>query len=113
MNPYHILPLTGQVLVQILPKETRSAGGVELPEHTMSPEENQQAAHNPTPPPPLQAVVMEIGPWPKLPNGMAVMPEFGVGAKVIVGFYAGIELHRGIGERFRMVRNNQVIAVLT
>lgn len=107
-----VKPLTGQVLVQILPPERRSDGGIEFPERTSSPEENQQAARNPTMPPPLHAVVREIGPWPQLANGKLAMPEFGVGAKVIVGHYAGIELHRGIGERYRMVRTEQVLAVL-
>ena len=107
-----IMPLTGQVLVQILPPEKRSAGGIEFPERTASPEENQQAARNPTMPPPLQAVVKEIGPWPQLANGKLAMPEFGINSKVIVGHYSGIEIHRGICERYRMVRTDQVLAVL-
>jgi len=108
-----IKPLTGQVLVEILPADKRSAGGIDLPDHTMSPEENQEAARRPTMPPGLTGIVKAIGSWPKMPNGMMMMPEFGVGARVIIGPNAGLEMHRGIGERFKMVRNDQVLAVLT
>lgn len=108
-----IKPLTGQVLVEILPADKRSAGGIDVPEHTPSPEENQQAAHRPTMPPGLTGVVKAIGPWPKLANGMALMPEFGVGARVVIGPHAGLDMTRGVGERLKMVRNDQVLAVLT
>ena len=106
-----VRPLTGQVLVEILPAERRSTGGIELPQHTMSPEENQQAAHRPTMPPGLTGVVKAIGAWPKLTNGMALMPEFGIGARVVIGRNSGLDLQRGIGERLKMVRNDQVLAV--
>jgi co-chaperonin GroES (HSP10) len=109
----NIRPLTGQVLIEILPKETSSAGGIVFPEHTTSPEEHQQAARNPVKPPPLHGIVRAIGNWPKLRNGMANMPEFGIGARVIVGPHAGLSMHRGIGERFRMVLIEEVLAVLT
>lgn len=108
-----IRPLTGQVLVEILPRESLSAGGITIPEHTTSPEEHTQAAHNPIPPKPHIGIVKAIGQWPKLKNGMAVPPAFGLGARVVVGHHAGIQMHRGIGEKFRMVRTEEVLAVLT
>lgn len=106
------MPLTGQVLVEILPTDKRSAGGIELPEHTMSPEENQSASQRPMMPPGITGIVKAIGAWPKLSNGMALMPEFGVGARVIIGPHAGLEMHRGIGERLKMVNQSSVLAVL-
>lgn len=105
-------PLTGQVLVEILPADTRSAGGIELPQHTPSPEEQQQAARRPIMPPGLIGTVVEIGPWPKLANGKALLPEFGRGAKVVIGPRAGLDLAWGNGARLKMVRNDQVLAVL-
>lgn len=107
-----VVPLTGQVLVEILPSDKRSAGGIDLIEHTPSPEDNQQSARRPTMPPGLTGIVKAIGPWPKLANGMALMPEFGVGSKVILKPHAGLEMHRNVGERLKMVRNDQVLAVL-
>jgi co-chaperonin GroES (HSP10) len=107
-----VRPLTGQVLVEILPADSRSSGGIDLPEHTPSPEENQEAARRPSVPPGLTGVVKAIGAWPKLANGMALMPEFGVGTRVVIGPHAGLDLTRGIGERLKMVRNDQVLAVI-
>lgn len=108
-------PLTGQVLVQLDGPERFADMGelLMLPQRTISPEEHQQAARNPTMPPGLTGVVKAIGPWPKLSNGMALLPEFGVGARVVIGNRAGLDLQRGIGERLKMVRNDQVLAVLT
>jgi co-chaperonin GroES (HSP10) len=106
-------PLTGQVLVEILPAETRSAGGINLPQHTPSPEENQEAARRPTMPPGVTGIVKAIGQWPKLRNGMLAMPEFGVGARVIIGPNAGLDMERRLGDRLKMVHQSQVLAVLT
>jgi co-chaperonin GroES (HSP10) len=108
----NIKPLTGQVLVELLPPEKCSAGGITIPDHTMSPDEHQEAARRPTMPPGLTGIVKAIGPWPKTRTGFARMPEFGVGARVIIGRGAGLDLQRGIGERLKMVRNDQVLAVL-
>lgn len=108
-----IKPLTGQVLVEILPDDKRSAGGIEFPEHTLSPEEVQATHRNPQKPPPWKGIVREIGAWPKLRNGMALLPEFGIGATVVVGHNAGIQMQRNIGERFRMVLLDEVLAVLS
>ena len=108
-----IKPLLGQVLVEILPTDKRSAGGIELPSHTATPEENQEAAHRPTMSPALTGIVKAIGSWPKLSNGMALLPEYGVGSRVVIGPHSGLEMHRGIGERLRMVHQSQVLAVLS
>jgi co-chaperonin GroES (HSP10) len=107
-----VIPLTGQVLVEILPDEKQSAGGIEFPDHLASPEENQQAARRPEMPKPLQGIVREIGPWPRAKNGLMRLPEFGIGARIVIHPNAGQELRRGIGERLRLVRNEQVLAVL-
>jgi len=109
-----IRPLTGQVLVQILPRDKRSAGGIEFPDEVpLSPEAVQAGHRHPEKPKPHIGIVREMGRWPKTRNGLAQMPQFGIGAKVIVGFNAGIQMRRDIGENFRMVLNEEVIAVLT
>ena len=105
-------PLIGQVLVEILPADTRSAGGVDLPQHTPSPEENQEAARRPTMPPAVTGIVKAIGEWPKTRSGLLKMPEFGVGSKVVIGPNAGLDMERRLGDRLKMVRNEQVLAVL-
>lgn len=108
-----VRPLTGQVLVQLQPAEKLSPGGVSIPEHTLSPEEHQARAHHPTPPPPLTGIVREIGPWPKLRNGMSVLPPFGIGAKVLIPRYCGTEMHWDVSGRLKMIRTEDVMAVLT
>ena len=106
-------PLTGQVLVEILPNETRSVCGIEIPHHTPSPEENQEAARRPTMPPALTGVVKAIGQWPKTRSGLARMPEYGIGARVIVGPNAGLDMAGRPGERLKMLHQSQILAVLT
>lgn len=108
-----IKPLTGQVLVEILPSETQSAGGIRLPDHTLSPEEHQERSHSPTPPPGITGIVRAIGSWPKLPSGRALMPEFGIGNKVVLRPHSGQDMQRNVGERFKMVLQDDVLAVLT
>lgn len=109
----HVKPLTGQVLVELLPTETQSAGGIELPNRTLSPEEVQETHKNPHQPPGLTGIVRECGPWPKLPNGMALMPEFGIGAKVVIPARAGTDMAWDTTRRLKMIRQDQVLAVLT
>jgi co-chaperonin GroES (HSP10) len=108
-----IKPLTGCVLVQLAAPDRTSAGGIAIPDVTLSPEEIQQRNHSPAPPPADEAIVVAIGPWPKLPNGMALLPPFGIGARVLVRHTAGIEMHQDIGERFKMMTSEDVLAVLS
>lgn len=99
-----IRPLTGQVLVEIIPPDSRTSGGIEIPERSLSPEEVQERHADPSPPPPWQGRVVAIGRWPSLKNGMALMPEYGIGARVVIRHHAGIPMQRSIGTKLRMVR---------
>lgn len=107
-----IRPLTNQILIRIIPP-TQSEGGITLPQHTLSAEEVQERNHNPQPPPPEIGFVEAIGPWPRLKNGMAVPPPFPPGVKVLVREGSGTKLNRGIGERLKLVRMQDVLAVLS
>jgi len=107
-----VRPLTGQVLVWVLPPEQRTASGIELPQRRLSAEEVQERNHHPEPPPPDIGIVESIGPWPALKNGLRVLPPFSVGAKVVIRNGSGQQLSRGIGERLRMVKTEQILAVL-
>lgn len=107
-----VRPLTGQVLVELDPRDTQSAGGIAIPEHTLSPEEQQQLARHPTPPRPLTGTVREIGPWKKLRNGKALLPPFGVGARVLIPRYGGTDMHWDVSGRLKMVKSEDVLAVL-
>lgn len=107
-----IRPLTGQVLIELLPVETKSLGGIDLPQRSLSAEEVQDRHKKPEKPPGIIGIVRECGNWPRLPNGMMLMPEFGKGAKVVIRPEVGLQMQRHWGERFRMVRQSDVLAVL-
>lgn len=108
-----IKPLQGQVLVEIQPLPTTTSGGIEIPERNRSPEEVEATHLNPQKPLPLIGKVVGIGKWPPLKNGMLRLPEFGLGAKVLVYFNAGTPLQRDSGRKLRLVRLDEVLAVLS
>ena len=108
-----VRPLTGQVLIELDERERQSAGGIAIPEHTLSPEEHQQRNHHPSPPPAITGRVVEMGDWPKLKNGMAIMPPFGIGARVVIRPTSGVEFHWETACKLKMVQTEDVLAVLT
>lgn len=108
-----IRPMSGQVLLRILPPETRSKGGIELPQHRLSPEEQMERNHHPEPPPPEMAYVEAIGPWKRLKNGLAQLPPFPAGSTVLIRPSSGQELSRNVNEKLRLVRVEDVLAVLS
>lgn len=100
------------MIVEVLPDDSVSAGGVHLPKHGLSADEVQERHRNPEKPHALTAIVHAIGEWPRLPNGMALLPEFGVGAKVLVSPHRGQQMAYD-QRKLRMVALGDVLAVLT
>jgi co-chaperonin GroES (HSP10) len=107
-----ITPLTGYVLVELDAPEKLTLTGLHIPERTMSAEEHQQADKMPSKPRGITGKVVEIGPWPRLKNGLAVMPEFGMGARVLVRPGSGTTMNWEISGRLKMLRTEDVLAVL-
>jgi len=108
-----VIPLTGNVLIELETPERITFTGLHIPEHTPSAEENQVSARAPTPHPAVTGKVVEIGPWPKLKNGMAVLPEFGRGARVAIRPTAGVTMHWETSGRLKMLSSDDILAVLT
>lgn len=106
-----VRPLSGQVLVEILPHDKVSPGGIEIPQRSLSPEEIQDTHLNPEKPKPWFGMVRSIGKWPKLKGGLTLMPEFGVNAKVIIRHNAGTPFQDGTHRRLRMVSQSDVLAI--
>lgn len=109
----NIRPKTGEVLVQLCDRKPISPGGISLPHRSLSAEEVEQRNHAPEMPPADEAIVVRIGPWPMTCNGLAIMPEFSCGSKVLIRHTSGIELNRNPGERFKLVYQSDVLATLT
>lgn len=97
-----IRPLTGQVLVQVLHTESKTLSGLHLLE-VSDPTQKAQ---------PFKALVIAMGPWKKTKNGYGVLPDFGIGHTVLCTPYAGQALSRDVGERYQLVRSEDVLAVI-
>lgn len=99
LNPKQIRPLKGMCLVKLLapPKETES-GLVALPD-TKHPKLEK-------------AQVIRIGAWPTTKTGLALVPEFRVGAQVIIASESGTKLRDG-QDLYKVVRQAHVRAVLS
>lgn len=106
-----IKPLTGEVLVELLPHDRLTAGGIEIPERCLSPYEVESRHLNPDKPKPWFGVVREIGAWPKLKCGKLAMPEYGIGSRVILRHNSGTEIRYHERLKLRMVRQEDVLAV--
>ena len=98
----NILPLPGQVLVEILHRD--KIGGILLPESVDIRNTNGKL-------PCVRGIVRKLGRWPQKPNGLAVLPEFSPGDTVLLSQYVGQKLHR-LGDKFRLVPLKDVLAIL-
>lgn len=99
-----IKPLRGQCLVEILPENDLSPGGISIPETAKAKDDVGRL-------PALTARVIRLGPWEQKPNGFAILPEIAPGHRVIVNQYAGKKV-RVLGDRFRLLRVDEVLAKL-
>lgn len=107
-----VRPLTGQVMVWIIPDARETSTGLALPDKMPVSAETVQFGHRkPSKPPAVLGRIEAVGPWP-IKKGKYHLPEFKVGQQVAIGHLAGQQLSRGVGERLRMVRYDQVLAVL-
>lgn len=107
-----VKPLTGQVLVEIIPAENKSPGGIEFPNRSLSAEEVQETHQNPEKPKALTGIVRACGPWPKLKCGLTLMPEYGLNAKVFIRPHAGIDMQWDTSRRLKMVKQSDVLAII-
>ncbi|MBO5753209.1 MAG: co-chaperone GroES [Proteobacteria bacterium] len=73
-----VRPLQDRVLVKRVESETRSAGGIIIPDTAKEK--------------PLEGVVIAVGPGKRLENGVVVAVEVKEGDRVLFGKYAGTEI---------------------
>lgn len=98
-NIQDIRPLVDRVVVQIVEREERSAGGLFIP----------KTARDETVV--WQAEVLAVGPGKRLPNGRVVEPEVKRGDRVLLGKYLGKEMTLENG-KIVVVRQDDIDAVI-
>ena len=91
----NIRPLKDRIVVRPLEEETRTAGGIYLPDTAKEK--------------PQQGEVMAVGPGKMLDNGKRAPLPLKAGDKVIFGKYAGTEV-RVEGEEFKILELRDVLA---
>ena len=91
----NIRPLKHRIVVRPLEEETRTAGGIYLPDTAKEK--------------PQQGEVMAVGPGKMLDNGKRAPLPLKAGDKVIFGKYAGTEV-RVEGEEFKILELRDVLA---
>jgi co-chaperonin GroES (HSP10) len=100
-----IRPLTGYALIEILPSDHESLGGILIPETSREGPINEKK-------PPWKGRVLALGSWSKTKSGYGILPDFGIGAIVLCSAYQGHRVGRYVGERMRLVKFDAVLAVI-
>ena len=101
-------PLRGQVLINLLPPDQKTSGGLFLPDIAQSAEAGSKAF-------PRKGRVEAVGVWKSIERDgqtFHILPDFKPGDVVILSDYAGTKLTRGIGETLRLCRVDDVLAIL-
>jgi len=89
-------PLNDRLVVKALTPETKTAGGIYLPDSAQEK--------------PLEAEVVAVGPGKVLENGKVVPLEVKPGDKVIYAKYGGTEIKLG-SEEYVILRQDDVLAI--
>jgi chaperonin GroES len=93
-----IKPLGDRIVVKVLEAETKSKGGIVLPDSAKEK--------------PQEAKVVAVGKGKVLENGTVASPEVKVGDKVIFGKYSGNEITTKEGEDLLILREEDILAII-
>ena len=93
-----IKPLGDRIVVKVLEAETKSKGGIVLPDTAKEK--------------PQEAKVVAVGKGKVLENGTVAAPEVKVGDKVIFGKYSGNEITTKDGEDLLILREEDILAIV-
>jgi chaperonin GroES len=91
-----IKPLADRVVVKALPSEETTSGGIVLPDTAKEK--------------PQEGEVVAVGPGKLGDNGQRIVPEVGVGDKVIYSKYGGTEIKID-GVEYLILRESDILAV--
>ena len=92
-----VRPLQDRVLVKRVESETRTAGGIIIPDTAKEK--------------PLEGVVIAVGEGKRLEDGSRVAPEVKVGERVLFGKYAGTEIKED-GEDHMILKESDILGIL-
>ena len=93
-----IKPLGDRIVVKPLEAESKSKGGILLPDTAKEK--------------PQEAKVVAIGKGKVLENGTISAPEVKVGDKVLYGKYSGNEITTKDGEELLIMREDDILAII-
>jgi chaperonin GroES len=93
-----IKPLGDRIVVKVLEAETKTKGGIVLPDSAKEK--------------PQEAKVVAVGKGKVLENGTVAAPEVKVGDKVIFGKYSGNEITTKEGEELLILREEDILAII-
>ena len=105
-----IKPLTGQVLVLLLPRDEK-IGEIFIPEvaHDARPTHENvyvKRGHR-------KGIVQEVGPWKTTKTGLAILPDVKRGDTVMLNDYTGTRLTQGIDDNLRLIKLDEILGILT
>ena len=92
-----VRPLQDRVLVKRVESETRSAGGIIVPDTAKEK--------------PLEGLVIAVGPGKRLEDGSRVAPEVKEGDRVLFGKYAGTEI-KVDGVDHMILKESDILGIL-
>lgn len=92
-----VRPLQDRILVKRVESETRSAGGIIIPDTAKEK--------------PLEGLVIAVGEGKRLEDGSRVKPEVKVGERVLFGKYAGTEI-KVDGEDHIILKESDILGIL-
>ena len=93
----NIQPLHDRIVVEAAAKESKSAGGIILPDSAQEK--------------PLSGKVLAVGPGKTLDSGTTVKPEVKRGDTVLYGKYAGTEVTVG-GKDYVILRGDDILGIV-
>lgn len=90
-------PLNDRILVQRLEKESKTAGGIIIPETAKEK--------------PAEAVIVAVGPGKRDKSGQRIVPQVQVGQRVLFSKYSGTDI-KVSGEDYLILKEDDVLAIL-
>jgi chaperonin GroES len=94
-----IQPLGDRILIKVLEAEEKSKGGIVLPDTAKEK--------------PQEGKVVAVGKGKTLDSGEVKAPEVKVGDRVLFSKYSGTEVTTKEGEEFLVIREDDILAIIT